>query len=75
MIRWLLLVASLSCASRPTVIQLAPDDEPLCGFIKVDKNTATHCCVQESGPALIVQCLELEHKQPQTRQENPARES
>lgn len=45
-----------ACASRPQVIAVHPDKEPLCGWTR----QWMHCCVLREGPNLIVRCVELE---------------
>lgn len=71
----LLVLMLLGCSNTPQVIQLTPDKEPVCGFLRVEAGTAVHCCVAVDGPVLVAKCIELEPKQtPQKRHENPARD-
>lgn len=60
--RLLISIFFFACASQPTVIELLPEKEQLCGFVKV----GTHCCVARDPPMLRVKCVDMEVKEEPT---------
>ena len=70
----IIALAFIGCAA-PTVIQVTPEKDPVCGFVKAD----THCCVLVEGAKMHVRCIDVEVKtEPDAetpRDQNPARDS